>query len=506
MLRKLLVAALLVSTLPAAAQDLKSFEAKTTVHVLPNGWTFILVERHEAPVFSFSTHANVGSAREVTGITGLAHMFEHMAFKGTETIGTTNYTEEKKAIAALEMAYQDYQAERLSPRADAAKVEALFKTFKARQAEADKFVVTNEFPDIVNREGGIFLNAFTNMDETVFFYSLPANKTELWAYLESERFLRPVFREFYEERDVVREERRQSVEGQPIGRMLEQFQGTAFLAHPYHHRPFGYESDIQSFTLTDAENFFHEYYVPANLVTAVVGDIHPQELIPLIDRYFGRIPARPVPPPLRTIEPPQTGEKTVVLEDLSQPIYLEGYHKPADTDPAQAAFEAIDDILSIGRTSRLYRSLVRDERLAVQVTSLNGFPGNDYPNLYGILVVPGFGVTDEQVRTALHRELDRLRNEDVTDEELSRFKTRARARVVRALQDNQGLANRLTHNQALFGDWRQLFRTIDSYDRVTKADIRKAANQAFRSENRTVVMLVTKQAPAAVPAGTPGAR
>lgn len=495
MLRRLLASVLLLSAIPAAAQDLRSFEAKTTVHVLPNGWTFILVERHETPVFSFSTHVNVGSAQEVTGITGLAHMFEHMAFKGTESVGTTNYPEEKKAIVALEAAYQAYQAERLSPRSDAHKVEELFKEFKAKQAEADKFVVKNEFPDIVNREGGVFLNAFTNTDETVFFYSLPSNKIELWAYLESERFLHPVFREFYEERDVVREERRQSVEGQPVGRMLEQFQAAAFIAHPYHHRPFGFDSDLQSFTLTDAEKFYREHYAPGTLVTAVVGDIHPQELIPLIDRYFGRIPARPLAPPLHTVEPPQRAERTVVLEDLSQPVYLEGYHKPADTDPDQAAYEAIDDILAIGRTSRLYRSLVRDQRLSVQVTSFLSFPGNQYPSLYTLLVVPSVGVTNEQVQTGLHKELDRLKTEDVTDEELSRFRTRAKARVVQALRDNQGLANRLAQNQALFGDWRELFRKLSRYDAVTKADIRRVANQTFRGENRTVVKLVTKQAP-----------
>jgi len=505
MLRKLLAAALLLSALPAAAQDLKSFEASTTVHVLPNGWTFILVERHEAPVFSFSTLAKVGSAQEGAGITGLAHMFEHMAFKGTESIGTTNYPEEKKAIAALEAAYQAYQAERLSPRGDARKVAALLETFKARQAEANKFVVKNEFGEIINREGGIFMNAFTNTDETVFFYGLPANKTELWAFLESERFLHPVFREFYEERDVVHEERRQNTEGQPIGRMVEQFQAAAFVAHAYHHPTVGYESDLQSFTLTDAEAFFREQYAPGNLVTAVVGDIHPKELIPLIDRYFGRIPRRPLPPPLRTVEPPQTAEKIVIIEDLSQPIYLEAYHKPADTDPDQPAYEAIDDILSNGRTSRLYRSLVRDKQLAVQVQSFSGYPGKIYPNLWAILAVPGFGITNEQVQTALRAEIERLKTEDVTDEDLSRFKTRAKARLVYSLRDNQGLANQLTAYQHLYGDWRELFRSIDRFDKVTKADIRRVANQAFQKENRTVTMLVTKKAPAAAPSA-PGTR
>jgi predicted Zn-dependent peptidase len=505
MLGKLLAAALLVSSLPAAAQDLKAFEGRTTVHVLPNGWTFILVERHEAPVFSFSTLANVGSAQEVAGITGLAHMFEHMAFKGTESFGTTDYPEEKKAIAALEAAYQVYQAERLKPRADAKRVEELFKAFKEKQAEADKFVVKNELSDIVSREGGTFMNAFTNTDETVLFYSLPANKTELWAYLESERLLRPVFREFYEERDVVREERRQNLEGLPIGRMFEQLQAVAFTAHPYHHRTIGYDSDVQSFTLTDAVSFFRDQYAPGNLITAVVGDIHPQELIPLIDRYFGRIPARPLPQPLRTVEPPQAAERIVILEDRSQPIYMEAYHKPADTDPDQAVYEAIDDILSLGRTSRLYRALVRDQRLSVQVTSFSGFPGRQYPNLWAILAVPGFGITNEQVQTALHAEFERLKTEDVTDEELSRFKTRAKAKFVRDLRDNQGIANRIAEFQHLYGDWRELFRTVDRYDNVTKADIRRVANQAFRKDNRTVTMLVTKPAPAPAPKPAPGA-
>jgi predicted Zn-dependent peptidase len=495
----LLAAALSVS--PAAAQDLKSFEARTTVHVLANGWTFLLVERHQTPVFSFATLARVGSDQEVTGITGLAHMFEHMAFKGTETIGTTNYPEEKKAIEALEAAYQAYQTERLAQRPDPQKVEALWKTFKARQAEADKFVVKNEFGDIVDREGGSGVNAFTSADETVFFYGLPSNKTELWAYLESERFLRPVLREFYEERDVVHEERRQSTDSEPIGRLVEQFQATAFVAHPYHHPTIGYESDLQAFTLTDAQAFYRANYAPGNLITAVVGDIHPKELVPLLERYFGRIPARPLPAPLRTVEPPQTAEKVVTLEDLAQPIYLEAYHKPAETDPDQATFDAIDDILSAGRTSRLYRALVRDHQLAVQVNSFSGFPGKLYPNLWAILAVPGFGITNEQVQTALRAEIEKLKTADVTDEELARFKTRAKARLLHQLRDNSGLASELVEYQRLYGDWRELFRELDRYDKVTKADIRRVAQKTFQKENRTVTQLVTKPQPD----GPPGA-
>jgi len=482
----------LAAITPLAAQDLASFEAKTKVHVLPNGWTFIIVERPTAPVFSFATVADVGSAQEVPGITGLAHMFEHMAFKGTPNIGTRDYAGEKKALDALEAAYQAWQAERLAPQPDAKKLERLLADFKTKQQTAAGFVVKGEFDELVTREGGVGMNASTGADETRYFYSLPANKAELFAYLESERFFHPVFREFYEERDVVMEERRMSTESQPIGRLVEQFTSAAFAAHPYHQPSIGYTSDLQSITMTDAERFFQTEYVPSRLTTAVVGDVHAETLIPLLDKYFGRIPARPAPPPLRTVEPPQVAEKTVVLEDASQPMYLEAYHKPASTHPDQAVYDAIDDVLSTGRTSRLYRSLVRDKKLAVDVESFSGYPGEKYPNLWAILAVPAFGVSNQQVQTALREELEKLKGQDVSDEEMARFKARSKANLIRSLRSNQGLASQLAEYQRLYGDWRELFRYIDRLDKVTKADVRRVAGEAFRSENRTVAMLVNK--------------
>jgi predicted Zn-dependent peptidase len=245
--------------------------------------------------------------------------------------------------------------------------------------------------------------------------------------------------------------------------------------------------------MTDAEAFFRTYYAPANLVTALVGDLKAAAVIPILEKYFGRIPARPVPPPLRTVEPPQNAEKTVVLEDPAQPLYLEAYHKPADTSPDQAVHDAIDDILVSGRTSRLYRSLVRDKKLAVAVQTFGSYPGRKYPNLTALLVVPAFGVPNEKVQAALRDELERLKREDVTPEELARFKTRAKARLLRNLRSNQQLAQRLADAQRLFGDWRELFRNLDRLDRVTAADIRRVAGQTFQKNNRTVAMIVTSQ-------------
>lgn len=486
-----LLAAILIS-LPAAAQDLESFEERTTVHELDNGWTFIIVERPVAPVFSFATLVDVGGAQEVPGITGLAHMFEHMAFKGTPNIGTTDYEAERKAIEELEVAYQAYQEARLEGEADEERLETLRQRFEEKQEAAAQYVVANEFGDIIDREGGVGLNAFTGADRTGFFYSLPANKVELFAFLESERFLHPVFREFYKERDVVQEERRLRVESQPIGRLVEQFTSMAFLAHPYKQPVIGYMSDLQSFTMSDAREFFETYYVPSNMVTVLVGDLDAEQVIPILEEYFSRIPAGGEPPVLRTKEPPQIAEKQVILKDPAQPIYLEAYHKPAATHPDQPVYDAIDDILSRGRTSRLYRSLVRDEKIAVTVNSFSNFPGQKYPNLWAVFALPAREASNEQVQAAIRAELERLKTEDVTQEELEKFKTRSKADLIRQLRSNQGLAFQLAGYQLLHGDWRELFRYIDRIDRVTAEDIRRVANETFRETNRTVAMIVTE--------------
>ena len=483
--------AVLAPAAPATAQDLEAFEERTTVKVLDNGWTFIIVERPVAPVFTFATYANVGSAQEVPGITGLAHMFEHMAFKGTPKLGTSDYAAEQAAIAEMESSYQAYLDARLAVGADAQEVDRLWQEFKAKEETANSFSLSEAFGEILNREGASGLNAFTSSDFTGYFYSLPANKLELFAYLESTRFWQPVFREFYKERDVVQEERRLRTESSPIGRLIEQFVATAFLAHPYKQPGIGYMSDLQSFTLTEAEEFFRTWYVPANLVTAIVGDVDAEEALPMIERYFGRVPAGPEPPALRTVEPPQIAEKTVVLEDPSQPVYIEGYHKPAQTHPDQPVWDVIDDVLSNGRTSRLYRSLVRDKKIAAQAGSFSSFPGSKYPTLWIAFAFPSPGSTNEQVRDAIRAEIEVLKSDDLSEDELARAKTRAKAGLLRSLRNNFGLANNIAQWHTLFGDWRELFRYIDRIEAVTAADVRRVANETLVASNRTVGMIVT---------------
>jgi predicted Zn-dependent peptidase len=470
----------------AKAQDLASFEKRTTVKVLPNGLTLIVCERPEAPVFSFYTLVDAGSADDPQGASGLAHMFEHMAFKGSTEIGTTNYPEEKIALAKVEVAYAAYDAEfRKRVGQSQAKLEELHKAFEEAQAAAQKFVVPNQFSEVAEQNGAAGLNASTDEDSTQYFWSMPSNRLELWAYLESQRISQPVEREFYKERNVVQEERRMRVDSAPVGRMIEQFLATAYVAHPYRRPNVGWESEISQVTATEAAAFHAKYYVPANIVIAVVGDVKASETMPLLERYFAPIPAGPKPEPMTTVEPPQVAEKNVVIREATQPFYIEGYHKPDYRDPDDATYDAIADIFSNGRTARLYRSLVRDQGIAAEAEGFGGFPGDKYPGLFAVYAVPLPGHTPDQMREAIHKELDRLKNEDVSDAELERFKTRARADLLRGLGDNEGLAHQLAEYQTRFGDWRELFHELDKINAVNKADIRRVANQIFTAENRT---------------------
>jgi predicted Zn-dependent peptidase len=489
-------------SLAAGAQDVASFEKKITVKKLANGLTIVIMERPEAPVFSFYTDVNAGSAQEVTGSTGLAHMFEHMAFKGTDKIGTTNYAAEKTALAAVEKAYAAYLTERLKETGpDPRKVEELEKAWKDAVQEAEKYVIPEQYSEIIESAGGVGLNAATNSDNTEYFCSFPENRLELWAYLESERFLHPVMREFYKERDVVYEERRMRTESSPQGRLIEQFLGAAFIAHPYGRPTIGWPSDLKAFSATDAINFFHKYYVPANMVVTVVGDVRAAEALPIFEKYFGRLPAAPAPEPLHTQEPPQGSLREVVLHDKSQPFYVEGYHRPAFHDPDDAVYDVLSDLVSKGRTSRLYRSLVRDKQIAIAAEG-GSFPGGKYPNLFYFFALPGAGHTADDMKGPIHEEIEKLKTKDVTDDELQSVKTRAKADLIRGLADNPGLAVQLGQAQALYGDWRELFRQIDRIDKVTKADIRRVANKTFSIDNRTVAMIET--APSAQAASDKG--
>ncbi len=473
----------------AAQNDFKELESRVTEFTLKNGWHFIVLERHQAPVASLLTYADVGSAQEVTGITGLAHIFEHMAFKGSRTLGTKDYTLEKPELDRVDKAFRALQAERQKgKKADSEKVKILEEEFKAAQEAAGKFVVKNEFGEAIERAGGQDLNATTSQDRTNYFFSLPSNEIELWFYLESERFRDPVLREFYKERDVVMEERR-LMESVPIQRLVEELQAVTFKAHPYHQPVVGQMSDLRNITREDAQAFFKKYYAPSNLLSVVVGDVSPKRVQELAEKYLGIIPSGPKPEPVRTVEPSQTGERRVTLRLQSQRVFVSAYHKPDINDPDNAVYDAIGSLLSDGRSSRMYRSLVRDKKIATQAGGFPGFPGQKYPGLFLFFAFPSPGHTNDEVEKAIGVEIDRLKTELVGNDELDGIKRRARASVLRQLRSNFVIANILSDYQVLTGDWRNLFKQLDKINAVSPQDIQRIAKATFTFDNRTVAVL-----------------
>jgi len=479
----------------ARAQDLAKFEQRMTEFALDNGLTFLVLERHEAPVVSFHTYADVGAVDEVRGITGMAHLFEHMAFKGTKTIGTRDYKTEAEAMAKIDEAFLALKAEqRKGERADKARLEQLRNAMKEAQEQAQEYLVHDEYEEVFSREGSAGFNAYTSQDATQYIVSLPSNKIELWMMMESDRFANPVLREFYKEREVVMEERRLSVESQPVGRLLEEFLAAAYKAHPYGDNVIGHMSDIATLTRAEAEAFFKKYYAPSNLTIAIVGDVDPDQIRELAEKYFGRIPSGPKPDPVETVEPPQLGERRVVVEDPAQPFVLIGYHKPDIHHADDAVFDALTDIVGMGRTSRLYKSLVKEKQIAVYASGFQGMPGYKYPSLFLFYAVPARGHTNEESEEAIDAEIERLKTELVTPEELAKAKTRARASLVRQLASNSGLASQLTFFHVLTGDWRNLFRQLDKIDKVTAEDIQRVAKEYFTAKNRTVGVTKTTAA------------
>ena len=482
----------------AGAQGLLEMETRVVEKTLPNGLKVILLPRPFAPVISMVTCADVGGVDENQNATGLAHIFEHMAFKGTRTIGTKDIAREAEAMMREDSAFLALRAERLRrPKPDEARLKPLEEAFRKAQDDARQYVVPGEFGNIVERAGGRDLNAFTNFDETVYLYSLPSNRLELWATLEADRFTNPVLREFYKEKDVVMEERRMR-ESQPTGRLFTDFMATAYQASMYRAGVIGFMSDLQGITRAEAEAWFAKYYGGRNLTAVVVGDVDPATAMPILERTLGSIPAGEKPGPVVTQEPPQRAEKRLTLEDPSQPFLFIGYHKGDINDPDQPVYDVINDILAEGRSSRVHKALVTDKKVAVYAGAYTEL-GQKYPGLFLFVAVPTKGRTNAECESALYEEIEKIKNEPVSAEELQAVKAKEKKKFLASVDSNMGLARQLASAQNLQGDWREVFRKLARIDKVTAADIQRVAQAAFVKSNRTVGMIDTTAATPARP-------
>jgi len=502
-----LLAAVLIACLAGVAS---AQEVEARVHVLGNGMRFLLVPREGDPNVSAGWLAKVGSVNERPGITGVAHLFEHMMFKGTHTIGTTNIEQDQKIIAQLDRLRDQIQAEEEAlieshrrgriddPKNPAHRTERhrqLIAEFDGLLQKQREVMVKDEFDRIYKTAGASGVNAYTSYDLTVYVSNLPSNKLELWFWMESDRLSNPVFREFYSERDVVHEERRRAIDSTPTGKLDEQFESMFWQSSPYSWPVIGWPSDLEGITREEAESFFGIYYAPNNLVVALVGDFDPEQAIQWAERYFGRLKrGQTEPKPVRTRELEQLGEKRLIGYADTRPTARVRYHTVADAHVDEPVLLVISGLLN-GRTGRLYESLVLEQRIATGASAgVNGLKYDGYFEVSGVARPPH---KPEEVEQAIYKELEALKQIPVGERELRKIKNQELASDFRRLRSKTSLMNQLLQYEAL-GSWENINRFSERIQAVTAEDIQRVAKKYFHADNRNVAIYYPRdQRPAA---------
>lgn len=468
----------------AAAQQLAD---RVTTETLDNGMRLILVEQAAAPVISFHLAFDVGGIDEPDGLGGIAHMVEHMAFKGTRSIGSLDPEAEARALAAVEVEALALQHVREAGDADAvARAEARVAAARERAAALAE---TAPLDDLLGVAGAVGLNASTGYDSTQYVVSLPANRLELYARVYADVMAGPVFRAFYEERDVVREERRQRSEDDPQGVLFEAFLAEAFPEHPFGRPLIGSPEEIAGWTASEAEAFYRSFYAPDRAVLVVVGDVEPARDLPVLRRYFGAVPARET---LRTRIPaaaPQRAERRVEVTFDAQPQLAVGWRKPTWPSRDAYALDLIEALLTQGRTSRLYQRLVLQDGSVLGVSGSSAFPGTRQDNLFLLYAQPRAPHGPDEVLAAIDDELARLARDGVDAEELAKVRNQVRAATVRSLTSNAGLASSLAFNELFAGGWERLIADLEIYESITAEELRDVAARTFTDERRTVGIL-----------------
>lgn len=499
---------LLIASAAVRAQKVDVKEA-----TLANGMRLLMVERHDDPTIAGGWVAHVGSSNERPGMTGTAHLFEHMMFKGTTTIGTTNFAKDKEIIVSQEQVREAMRQEEKKLRAELRKgeIDDLLKPenqtpryrelehkFNELIAEQRGVLVKNEFDRIYTGNGGTGMNAFTSEDLTAYFINVPANKLELWMWMESERLLRPVFREFYAERDVVFEERRMRTESTPLGKFDEQLNAMFWESSPYHWPVVGWPSDIPAITKAQADEFFATYYSPQNITLILVGDFKSDDAVASAKKYFERIPRGPKDPPdVVTMEVKQMAEQRMDAEAETNPQIEILWHTVAFQHKDSYALQILAQILST-RTGRLHKSLVLGPAIAT-----SAYASQVSRKWAGFFTAGGEvreGHTPQELENGIYEAIDKIKAEEIPAEELQKVKNNFAASEYRRLTANMPILFQLIMNDGN-GDWREINEAGPKLQAVTAADVTRVANSYFKKENRTVATYIRK--PGSVPAGAP---
>ena len=456
---------------------------------LDNGMLFLLLSRRDVPMISGTIVVKVGNVDNPPGATGLAHMFEHMAFKGTDRIGTRDAAAERAVLDSISVAGDELtRLLRGDAEADSLAVARLRGGIAALEERAAAHVIPMEFPRVYDGYTYDF-NAYTNHDFTVYVATLPANNLEVWMLMESERLQNPVFREFYAELAVVKEERRQVLEDSPEAMARELLKSQAFSTHPYRYPVIGYMDDLETLSPAQSVSFWRDYYAPDNMVAALVGDFDIDEAKAMIEDYFGDLSTRPTKGGPTVVEPAQTGTRRGVHRQGEERRLLMAFPGFGPGDPRRYAADLLSSVLTRDKTSRLVRRLDLEEGVARNVSSSSTGGYQRYAGLFTITVDLLENADNAGVEALVWEELDRLQAEPVTQDKLDEIRASYRKGFVFQLQTNGDLASLLARTQASHGDWRRVYGRFEDYDRVTVAEVTALAGDLFRREKLSVVHL-----------------
>ena len=453
---------------------------------LPSGMQWLIVRRQQAPVFSGIVMVRAGGVDERKGKTGVAHMFEHMAFKGSSRIGTKDWARERRVLERIERLGCEFTAAQRAKEPDAAKIAEMQKRMAAAKKEAACYQIMNEIWEILMRNGGKGINAYTSKDVTAYYASMPVSRLPLWAEVTAEMIFDPVFRDFYTERSVVAEERRTSIENSPGGALVERLLSASYEEGPYSWSTIGLEEDVLGLTIADAREYHRRNYVPSNMIGVIVGDVNVARTKAAVARAFGHYPNRKLSPEPKIEAILVGGVEERFKFDAASAVAI-AYHKPTLPDPAEYTFDVILSLLCEGSSSRLKKRLIFDERLAKDVYCSDGFPGSRLPNLFLIWVKPLRGRSVRKVLNVVSEEIAALREAPVEESELARVRKMVTASIMFALDSNDKLAEELARFQTIFGDWRLLGDYPKMISRVTAVDVKRVANEYMIDSNRVVV-------------------
>lgn len=482
----------------AHADSLPEWTKKVQEIELSNGLRFLLYQRDEVPIFSAYMRFRVGGIEEEPGKSGLAHFLEHMAFKGTQTIGTTDYEKEKPILDEIEKVGEALSREYAKGNDQSPeKIKELREKLRSLHQEEERYIVKEDFSRRMMENGGTNLNATTSKDMTSYFVSLPSDKFRFWAEAESRRIFNPVFREFYEEKDVVLEERRMRVDNDPDGKLYESFLMNAFQVGPYRSPTIGLVNDLLRLTRRDLEKFWKAYYRPKRAIGVLAGKLDDREVKKVLEETFGKIrfeqgedqggglDLSKIPQ-----DPPQAEERRITLPIASRPRFLIGYHKPTQPTDDDYIFDLLEQILGDGRTSRLYKTLVLEKRVASQVGTATGVPGSRLPNLFLVEVMPLPGHSTDEIVKLIDDEIQKIQTEGVTPAEIEKARNKLTVDLMWRMRTNNGVASQLSYYEISAGTWKYLATYPDRIQRFGPQDIRNVARQYLVKTNRTIAEIL----------------